>query len=372
MIVPTPSEPIIDPDLPIVDAHHHLWFLPDRTLAAMETHDSIAAGALAPTLRRHRRYLLDEFVSDLGAGHRVCASVFVEAHTMYRASGPETLKSVGEVEFVNGIAAMAASGAFGEARVCAGIVGNVDLRLGDAVEDILRKHLQAGGGRYRGVRSGDVAYDEDWRILGAGVGVPHLLSEPGFRAGFKWLHQLGLSFDALLLEPQLPELIELARSFPETQIILNHVGAPVGVGRYAGQRKERFPIWREHIRTLCRCENVAVKLGGLGIPFGGFESYLSTPPPTSWQLAQEWKPYIETCIEAFGTHRCMFESNFPVDAAAGSYPVLWNAFKRLAAGASWEEKIELFSGTATRVYRLEPVSGVKANGNDDFRRRQDI
>jgi len=355
-------EPIIDPDVPIVDAHHHLWFLPEASLAAMEAHDSIVARALVPTLRRCARYLLEEFLADLRSGHCVRSSVFVEAHTMYRPSGPEAMRSLGEVEFVNGIAAMAASGAFGEARVGAGIVGNVDLRLGDVVEGVLGAHLQAGGGRYRGVRIGEVVYDTDCRILGRGIGVPGLLSEPGFRAGFKWLHRFGLSFDALVLEPQLPELIDLARAFPETQIILNHVGAPVGVGRYAGLRKERFPIWRENIRTLSRCGNVAVKLGGLGIPFGGFELYQSTPPATSSQLAEEWKPYIETCIECFGAHRCMFESNFPVDSAACSYPVLWNAFKLLAAGASKEEKTALFSGTATQVYRLESEAEIKVSG----------
>jgi predicted TIM-barrel fold metal-dependent hydrolase len=157
----------------------------------------------------------------------------------------------------------------------------------------------------------------------------------------------------LVLEPQLPDLIDLARTFPDTQIILNHVGVPVGVGRYAGQREARFPLWRESIRTLSTCPNVAVKLGGLGLPFGGFKSFGASPPATSAQLAQEWKPYIETCIESFGAQRCMFQSNFPVDSATCSYAVLWNAFKRLASGASKAEKAALFSGTATRIYQLE-------------------
>lgn len=347
-----PAEPIIEPDLPIIDAHHHLWLLPEAALAGMENQDSVGARALAPIFRRHSRYLFDEFMADLKSGHNIGASVFVDCHAMYRATGPEAMKSVGEVEFVNGVAAMAASGIFGDVKVCAGIVGGVDLRLGDAVEEVLAAHVQAGGNRYRGVRS-PIVYDEDSTILGAGVGVGHLLLDATFRAGFKWLHRFGLSFDAWLFEPQLPELIDLARAFPETQIILNHVGTPVGVGQYAGQRESRFPLWREHIRTLSRCANVTVKLGGLGIPFGGFKSYGSTPPAISLQLAEEWKPYIETCIETFGADRCMFESNFPVDSAACTYPVLWNAFKRLAATASSDEKTALFSGTAKHIYRLD-------------------
>lgn len=345
-------EPIIEPDLPIVDAHHHLWLLTEATISAMEARDSISARALAPNFRRHARYLFDEFISDIGSGHNVRATVYVEAHAMYRASGPEALKSVGEIEFVSGVAAMAASGLFGDVKACAGIVGGAELRLGDAVEEVLTAHILAGGGRYRGVRS-PIVFDADPKILGAGAGVPHLLLDATFRRGFRKLGELGLSFDAWLLEPQLPELIDIARSIPGTQIILNHVGAPVVVGRFSGKRAERFEIWRDNIRTLAQCTNVAVKLGGLGIPFGGFKSYMSNPPATSLQLAEEWRPYIETCIDAFGSQRCMFESNFPVDAAAGAYPVVWNAFKRIVEGTSKDEKLALFSGTATRIYRLD-------------------
>jgi L-fuconolactonase len=350
----TVTEPIIEPDLPIVDPHHHLWFLTDRFLTQLADTKSVVARAMTPTYRRRARYLHDELMADLTSGHNIRATVFVDAHAMYRVKGPEALRSMGEVEFVNGIAAMAASETFGDVKACAGIVGNVDLRLGDAVEEVLRAHLQAGGGRYRGVRCAEImAYDEDFSLLGPYGGVPHLLLDSTFRAGFQWLHKLGLTFDAWLLEPQLPDLIDLARAFPQTQIILDHLGAPVGIARYAGQRETRFSIWRDNIRRLSSCHNVAVKLGGLGMPLAGFESFMSTPPRTSAQLAAEWKPYIETCIEAFGADRCMFESNFPVDAATCSYPVLWNTFKRLAAGASIDDKRALFSGTATRLYRLD-------------------
>jgi L-fuconolactonase len=346
-------EPIIDPDLPIVDAHHHLWLLSGETLAAMAARDSISARSLLPTFRRKARYLLDDFLEDVNSGHNVRASVFIDARAMYRCRGPEMMKSVGEVEFVNGVAAAADSGLFGDVRACAGIVSGVDLRLGDAVQEVLRAHIQAGGQRYRGIRCPGVVHDDDANILGASVGVPHLMLDTTFRAGFRHLQPLGLSFEAWVLEPQLPDLIDLAHAFPDTQIILNHVGAPVGVGRYAGQREQRFPLWRDNIRALSKCENVAIKLGGLGIPFGGFKTYMATPPATSEELAAEWRPYIETCIEVFGVNRCMFESNFPVDSAAGSYSVIWNAFKRIVRGASSQEKASLFSGTATKVYRLD-------------------
>lgn len=356
MTLQTAAEPILDPGLPIVDAHHHLWLLPEPALKRLEEQTNISAIRFAPTRRRHARYLLDEFMLDLTSGHNVRASVYVESRVMYRQSGPEPMRSLGEVEFANGVAAMAASGIYGHVKACAGIVGCVDLMLGEAVEAVLIAHIQAGGGRYRGVRS-YILHDNDPRILGKGVGLSHLLLDTSFRRGFKKLSTLGLSFDACLLEPQLLDLIELARAFPETSIILNHVGMPVGIGQYEGKREERFPIWRENIRSLSQCANVTVKLGGLGTAFGGFNTCLSTPPATSAQLAEEWRPYVETCIEAFGADRCMFESNFPVDAAAGNYAVLWNAFKRLAAGASNGEKNALFSGTAIRVYRLEAIDG---------------
>lgn len=345
-------EPIIEPDLPIIDPHHHLWFLSEATLTERAASDIEATRALAPFYRRCARYLFDEFMMDLTSGHNIRATVFIDAHAMYRADGPHAMRTVGEVEFANGIAAMGASGTFGDVKVCAGIVGNVDLRLGDAVDEILAAHIQAGGRRYRGVRDARItAYDPDSNILGKS-GVPHLLLDQKFRTGFKWLHKLGLSFDVWLLEPQLPELIDLARAFPETQIVLNHVGGPIGISSYARMREVRFPIWLENIRTLASCSNVAVKLGGLGLPTCGFRSFMATPPASSAQLADEWRPYIETCIEAFGPYRCMFESNFPVDSATCTYPVLWNAFKRLASGASADEKTALFSGTAARIYRL--------------------
>ena len=232
-------------------------------------------------------------------------------------------------------------------------MGRADLLLGAAVEDVLRSHIAAGHGRFRGIRN-SASHDADSGVLGPlarqGAG---LYRDAKFREGFAVLHGLGLSFDAWLLEPQLPELIDLARAFPETAIVLDHVGTPLGIASYAGRRAERFPVWRDNIRTLSKCGNVTVKLGGLAMCFPGFASFMSAPPATSEQLAEEWKPYIETCIEAFGPSRCMFESNFPVDIGSCSYAVLWNALKRVAAGYSPDEKTALFSGTAKRVYRLQ-------------------
>ena len=347
----SPIEPIIEPGLPIVDAHHHLWLMRPADLAQLQRMDSAFDHALMPVYRRNARYLLDEYLVDVNGGHNIRASVFMEAYAMYRVHGPPQLRSTGEVEFANGVAAMSASGAFGPVQVCAGIVGSgAALSLGDGVEPVLRAHIRAGGGRYRGVRA-EIAHDADRRVLGRDV--PYVAVDEKFRVGLRWLQKLGLSFDVWALEPQLPEVIELARAFPETQIIVNHSGTPIGVGRFAGQRQARFPIWHSNMRALAACENVVVKLGGLGLPLCGFESFMANPPASSATLANEWRPYVHTCIEAFGTHRCMFESDFPVDAGTCSYAVLWNAFKRLAAGASQREKTALFSGTATRVYRLD-------------------
>jgi L-fuconolactonase len=259
---------------------------------------------------------------------------------------------VGETEFVNGVAAMAASGLYGKTLACAGIVSTAELLAGADVGRVLDAHMQAGGARFKGIRR-STSYDADTGVLGplnrnpAGV-----MMEAKFREGFAELGKRGLSFDAWLLEPQLPELIDLARQFPDTPIVLDHVGTPLGLSGYAGKLPERFGVWRENIRTLAKCENVSVKLGGLAMPFCNFPSMLSEKRAPSQQLAQEWGPYIETCIEAFGPKRAMFESNFPVDEVSCDYATLWNALKLSVMGASADEKRELFFGAANRFYRL--------------------
>jgi predicted TIM-barrel fold metal-dependent hydrolase len=305
----------------------------------------------AANLRRHPRYLFDELLADVTAGHDVRATVYVEAHAMYRPSGPEAFRSVGEIEFANGMGAIAASGLLGGVEICAGIVGGIDLSAGDVVEELLEAHMRAGGDRYRGVRAHGIAHDEDAVVMGHRQATPHLLRSDPFREGFGRLRAHGLSCDFSLLETQLPELAELAQAFPDIQIVVDHFGGVVGIGRY--RREERFPVWRDNIRALAERPNVAMKLGGLGMPICGFASFRPEGGASSEVLAEEWRPYVETCIEAFGVDRCMFESNYPVDGATAGYPVLWNAFKRIAGGCSPDEKRALFSGTATRIYRLE-------------------
>ena len=345
-----PKEDILEPDLPIVDPHHHLWDRPTEILKNLPPSDH----GFMEIIKRVPRYLVDELLADLKSGHKVRRTVYLECGAMYRAEGPEALRCVGETEFVNGVAAMTASGLYGDVRACAGIVGHVDLRLGAAVEDVLRAHISAGQGRFRGIRQ-MAAYDADPNVLGplAGAAPKGLYRDAKFREGFTQLHKLGLSFDAWMLEPQLPDLIDLARAFPETTIVLDHVGTPLGVGSYKGKREERFNVWRDSIETLAGCENVVVKLGGLAMPFAAFPWSYDNRPKSSKDLADAWKPYIDACIQAFSPSRAMFESNFPVDSFTCGYDILWNALKRTASGYAAGEKAEMFSGTATRVYRLE-------------------
>jgi L-fuconolactonase len=342
-------EEILEPELPIVDPHHHLWDRPVEALRAMPPSDH----GFADIIRNIPRYLLDELTTDLRSGHNVRATVYMECGSMYRADGPDAFKCIGETEFVNGVAAVSASGRYGPLRACAGIVGRVDLRLGDRAADILHAHIAAGNGRFRGIRH-SASFDADPAVLGplSGRVDAGLYRNAAFREGFKHLRALRLSFDAWLLEPQLPDLIDLARAFPETTIVLDHVGTPLGIGAYAGRRGERFDVWRRNIQTLATCENVAVKAGGLPMPFAGWKLRMAEPDPSSETLAEQWRPYIETVVEAFGADRCMFESNFPVDRFGCDYVALWNAFKRLAAGYSAADKAALFAGTATRIYRL--------------------
>ncbi|MCB1743708.1 MAG: amidohydrolase [Gammaproteobacteria bacterium] len=321
-------EDIIDPTLSIVDPHHHLWN------------------------RDGHQYFLNELLEDTGSGHDIVATVFVECHAMYRQHGPEPMRPVGEVEFVNGIAAMSASGGFGTTRVAAGIVGYADLSLGAAVEAVLDAEVAAAGGRFRGVRNGSV-WHPDPSARGSSINAPpDILRRPAFREGLACLTRMGLSFDAWMYHTQLDELVDIARAVPDANIIMNHVGGPIGIGPYVGKRDEVFGHWREGIRKVASCPNVSVKLGGMGMRLFGFDVHEGTQPPSSEQLAAAWGPYIETCIEAFGPQRAMFESNFPVDKGTCSYHVLWNAFKRIVASASADEKRQLFRDTATRVYRL--------------------
>ena len=348
------AEAIIEPELPIVDPHHHLWCYSQAVLDMLGQRDNLMTQALLPAFRGNARYLFDELLADLNSGHNIRATVYVEVRSMYRRTGPQELRSVGEVEFANGVAAMAASGVFTDIAVCAGIVGNVDLRFGDRAKGVLEAQMQAGGGRYRGIRASHVVHDPHPEVLGAAFnGAPRLHLDGKFREAFRHLAPLGLSYDAWQLEYQLGELVDLVRAFPETQVVVNHLGGLFGVGPYRGRQEERFAAWHANIRALAECPNVAMKLGGLGMPMCGLPSSFAATAPGSRQLAEDWRPYIESCIEAFGSGRCMFESNYPVDFATARYPLIWNAFKRIASGASPDEKAALFGGTAARVYRID-------------------
>jgi predicted TIM-barrel fold metal-dependent hydrolase len=323
------TEDVIDLGRVIVDPHHHLWD------------------------RGGQRYLLDDITTDIASGHNVVATVYVEARSMYRARGPEAFRPVGEVEFANGAAAMSASGGYGPAAVCAGIVGHVNLTAGEDARPVLEAEISAGQGRFRGIRH-SVAWDSDPNVAHMYATRPKgLLLDPTFRKGFACLAPLGLSFDAWLFHPQIGELTDLARAFPDTQIVLDHCGGPAGTGQYANRREEIFASWKASIREIAKCPNVSVKLGGLAMCLLGYDFHERALPPSSEELAAAWRPYIETCIEAFGVDRAMFESNFPPDKGQCSYQVIFNAFKRIAAALSETEKDALFSKTAMRVYRLK-------------------
>jgi predicted TIM-barrel fold metal-dependent hydrolase len=271
---------------------------------------------------------------------------------MYRPDGPPQLRPVGETEFVAGIAAMSASGNYGKTRVAAGIVGAADLTLGDRVEAVLLAHIRAGGGRFRGVRH-SAGFDADPVIGNSRPDLqPRLYTRPDLRAGLARLSALGLSFDAWLYHPQLADVVDLARAFPATPIVMGHVGGFLGYGPYGGRRDEEFAAWRRAMTELAKCPNVVVKLGGMVNRGAAYDFHAAATAPSSETMAGLWRPFVETCIELFGARRCMFESNFPVDKMAVGYRTLWNAFKRLASGASPDEKRALFAGTATRFYRL--------------------
>jgi L-fuconolactonase len=337
---------IIDAARPIIDPHHHLWDRRRLPAGGRDAHPFVRAIDLSP------HYLLDALLTDVGAGHTVVGSVFVECGAFYRADGPAPLRAVGETEFVNGVAAMAASGLYGPAKLCAGIVAHADLTLGADVRPVLEAHIAAAPARLRGIRH-SVAFDADATVLGyLQRSPPGLLGDTRFRAGLAEVAAAGLSYDVWLLAPQLPDLIAMARALPQLTIVCDHLATPLGIASHAGQRDAGFAQWAAGIAALAACPNVVMKLGGLAMPFSGFASFMAEPMASAATLAEEWRPWIETAITAFGADRCMFESNFPVDRGTCDYATLWNSFKLLAAGASEDEKIALFSGTAARVYRL--------------------
>ncbi len=322
------QEEILEPDLPICDPHHHLWDHPQS------------------------RYLLDELLADTGSGHNVVSTVFMECGSMYRADGPEALRPVGETEFVNGIAAMSASGGYGASRACAAIVSYADLNLGVGAGEVLDAHISASH-RFRGIRHAS-GWDASETVRNSHTAPTEgMMSDATFREGFAELGKRNLTFDAWLYHPQIPELTDLASAFPDTTIIFDHFGGPLGIGPYEGKREAIFGKWKEDVAALSRCENVVAKLGGLVMPINGFGFHKRPTPATSDELVEATRDYYLHMIEHFGANRCMLESNFPVDKASCSYAVLWNSFKKLTSGFSASERASLFHDTATRVYRVE-------------------
>ncbi len=239
-----------------------------------------------------------------------------------------------------------------ELRIAAGIIGHANLLLGAEVGRVLDAHLAASPERFRGIRHSAAWHPSD-RIRKSHADPPaHMLLDPVFRRGFAELAPRNLSFDAWLFHTQLDELTDLARTFPGTSIVLDHVGGPLGIGPYEGRRSEVFDAWAAGIAALAACENVVVKFGGLMMPICGFGWHERPAPPSSDELAATLRPWFLHVLDAFGPARCMFESNFPVDKASCSYSVLWNTFKRLSADLVAEERSALFRETARRVYRL--------------------
>ena len=319
-------EDAIEPELPIIDPHHHVG-------------EYIA------------RYSLDDLIADLSTGHHIVATVYVQWGYAYRQSGPEELKPVGETEFVVGVAEEAERRG-SKTKICAGIVGTADLALGDKVADVLRAHLEIAGSRFKGIRH-VTARHEGFKFGRMAEPPAGQMYDADFRKGFAQLGKLGLTFDAWLYHTQIAELADLARTYPDMGIVLDHVGGPLGVGPYRGKRDLVFREWEAAMKDLARRPNVHVKLVGLGMAVVGFDFHKEPKPPSSETLAAAGRPFIETAIELFGAERCMFESNFPIDKAMFGYAVVWNAFKRLASGSSATEKRALFHDNAARFYRLE-------------------
>ena len=326
-------EETLEPDLPICDPHHHFWdFRPARV--------------------PYQRYLLHELADDISSGHNVRSTVFIEARSMYRDSGPEELRCVGEVEFVQGLAAASASGLYGPGRAAAAIVGKADLNMGEGVKPVLEALQAASPNRFRGIRH-SVTWDPHPEVENQAAGATQgMMGGDNFRAGAKVLESMGLSFEAWMFFHQLPDLAAFAKYVPDLIIILNHVGGLLRTGPYAG-RDDVMETWRNGIAAVAQCPNINVKLGGIGMPRTGFDWATRNEPVGSEELARDMAPLMDFCIEQFGPSRCMFESNFPVDKVSYSYNVMYNAFKRLSKGYSPSERSAMFHDNAARAYRIE-------------------
>ena len=324
-------EEVLEPDLPIVDTHMHLWHH--------------ATGY---------RYFTEDYAREIAeSGHNVTASVFVECKSMYRASGPEHMKPVGEVEFAQGQAAMADSGKYGSARIAARIVGHADLMQSDNLPEVLDAEIAAANGRLCGVRM-RAKWDADPVVKGAvSADAPGLYLEPAFQDGVRTLARHGLLFESSIYHPQIADVTALARAVPEAHVVMIHSGSPVGHSSYRGQEAEVHANWMRDMAAFAALPNTSIKMGGLLMTLAAFDFGKAARPPTSEELAALWRPYIEPCFEMFGPERCMVSSNFPVDKAGATFGTVWNTFKRIAEGCSDEEKALIFSGAAERIYGVQ-------------------
>ena len=327
-------EPTLEPEMPICDPHHHFWDLRTKSIP-------------------YQRYLLHELAADITSDHNVRSTVFIEARAMYRPDGPEEMRPVGEVEFVQGLAAASASGLYGPCRAAAAIVGHANLNLGERVEPVLVALQAASPNRFRGIRH-SVTWDPNPEVETTSAHrAEGQLASNNFRAGARVLARMGLSLEGWLYFPQLPELADFAKAVPDLTIILNHIGGLLRVGPYANRDNDVLATWRSGIAAVADCSNVNIKLGGIGMPHTGFDWHTRIEPIGSEELAESMAPFMTYCIERFGPDRCMFESNFPVDKVAYSYNVMYNAFKRLSKGYSAAERAAMFHDTAARVYRID-------------------
>jgi predicted TIM-barrel fold metal-dependent hydrolase len=327
------AEAPLEPELPICDPHHHFW---DRRLARIP----------------YQRYQLDELMADTGSGHNIRSTVFIECRSMYRKGGPEEMRPVGEVEYVQGQASASASGLYGDTRAAAAIIGHANLNLGERVEPVLQALQAASSNRFRGIRH-SVTWDPHPEIENSALHKKEgQLSSDAFRSGARVLARMGHTLEGWCYHPQLQEMAAFAKAVPDLTIILNHVGGLLREGPYANKDAEVMEIWRKGIAAVAACPNVVVKLGGLGMVRCGFDWHTREKPIGSEELARGMAPFIDYCIEKFTPARCMFESNFPVDKVSFSYNVMWNAFKRMSKGFSATERAAMFHDTAARIYRI--------------------
>jgi predicted TIM-barrel fold metal-dependent hydrolase len=325
------DEQILEPDLAIVDSHFHLFDRPGN------------------------RYMLEEYLADASAGHKIVASIYCETQAFIRADGPEVLQPLGEVEFANGVAAMAASGIYGPCKVAHGIIGNANLTHGSKVGELLDRCMQVAPDRFRAVRQIIMDYPDErpYKYFMSGRPPMGVMDTEGFPLGLAEIEKRDLVFDAAVFDPFLPRLADVVDRFPNLRFVLNHMGTAVGIDMTVEQKAEVFRTWRAALQDIARRPNVYCKVGGMGMPHWGFEFELRDEVTPSSVFAEAWRPYIETAIEAFGAERCMMESNFPPDSRSGGFVPIWNAYKLITRDASDDEKALLYRETAMRVYRLE-------------------